>query len=100
MLVDMALDLELSRMIRDKAATLVDQDKPYLKEAAMAKYFCCEAAIKAANYAVQIHGALGYMDECPVSRYYRDIRAATIADGTTEIQKWIIAREIAQGYIP
>ncbi len=96
MLVDVALDLELSRMIRDKAATLIDQNKPHMKEAAMAKYFCCESAIKAAHYAVQIHGAIGYMDECPVSRYYRDIRAATIADGTTEIQKWIIARELAR----
>lgn len=94
MLVDMALDLELSRFIRDKAALLIDQGEPHMKEASMAKYFCCESAKKAADYAVQIHGAIGYMDECPVSRYYRDIRAATIADGTTEIQKWIIAREL------
>jgi len=94
MLVDMALDLELSRMIRDKAAILIDQRKPHMREAAMAKYFCCESAVKAAHYAVQVHGALGYMDECPVSRYYRDIRVATIADGTTEIQKYIIAREL------
>jgi len=94
MLVDMALDLELSRMIRDKAAILIDLGQPHMKQAAMAKYFCCESAIKAANHAVQIHGALGFMDECPVSRYYRDIRAATIADGTTEIQKYIIAREL------
>ena len=96
MLVDMALELELSRMIRDKAAFLVDQDKPSMKEASMAKYFCCEAAGRAADSAVQIHGAMGYMDECSVSRYYRDIRAATIADGTTQIQKWIIAREIGR----
>jgi len=94
MLVDMALELELSRFIRDKTATLIDQCQPHMKEASMAKYFCCESAKKAADRAVQIHGAIGYMDECPVSRYYRDIRAATIADGTTEIQKWIIAREL------
>jgi alkylation response protein AidB-like acyl-CoA dehydrogenase len=96
MLVDMALELELSRMLRDKAALLIDQGKPHMKEAAMAKYFCCEAAARAANSAVQIHGAMGFMDECAVSRYYRDIRAATIADGTTQIQKWIIAREIGK----
>lgn len=94
MLVDMALDLELSRMMRDKAAILIDQGKPHMKEAAMAKYFCCESAVRASHYAVQIHGAMGYMDECPVSRYYRDIRAATIADGATEVQKYIIAREL------
>jgi len=98
MLVDMALDMELSRMMRDKAALLIDQGKPHMKEASMAKYFCCEAAIRAANSAVQIHGATGYMDECAVSRYYRDIRAATIADGTTQIQKWIIAREIGRDW--
>ncbi len=97
MLVDMALDIEISRMLRDKAALLIDQGKPHMKEASMAKYFCCEAANRAADAAVQIHGAIGYMDECAVSRYYRDIRAATIADGTTQIQKWIIAREIGRG---
>ncbi len=64
----------------------------------MAKYFCCEAAIRSANSAVQIHGATGYMDECAVSRYHRDIRAATIADGATQIQKWIIAREIGRDW--
>ena len=96
MLVDMALDMELSRMLRDKTVFLIDQGKPHMKEAAMAKYFCCEAAIRAANSAVQIHGAMGFIDECAVSRYYRDIRAATIADGTTQIQKWIIAREIGR----
>lgn len=96
LLVDMALEMELSRMLRDKAALLIDEGKSHMKEASMAKYFCCEAATRAANAAVQIHGATGYMDECAVSRYYRDIRAATIADGTTQIQKWIIAREIGR----
>lgn len=94
MLVDMALELDLSRFLRDRAATLIDHGEPHMKEASMAKYFCCESAKRAADRAVQVHGAMGYMDECPVSRYYRDIRAATIADGTTEIQKWIIAREL------
>ena len=96
MLVDIALEMELSRMLRDKAALLIDQGKAHMKEAAMAKYFCCEAANRAANSAVQIHGAMGYMDECAVSRYYRDVRASNIADGTTQIQKWIIAREIGR----
>lgn len=94
MLVEMALNLEMGRLLRDKAATMADEGKPVMKEGSMVKWFACESAIKAAKDAVQIFGAAGFLDETPVSRYYRDIRAATIADGTTEIQKWIIAREI------
>ena len=94
MLVDMALDVELGRLLRDQACRLHDAGRPYAKEAAMTKLFCTEMAKRAADGAVQIFGGLGYMDEMPVSRYYRDIRAATIAEGTSEIQKHIIAREI------
>lgn len=94
MLVEMALSVELSRLIRDKAARLLAQGQPHGKEAAMAKWFCCESAKRAADCAVQIFGGRGFMDECPASRYYRDIRAATIADRTTEIQKHIVAREM------
>lgn len=60
----------------------------------MAKLFCTEMAKRAADSAVQIFGGLGFMDETPVSRYYRDIRASTIAEGTSEIRKHIIAREL------
>jgi alkylation response protein AidB-like acyl-CoA dehydrogenase len=60
----------------------------------MAKLYCGEMAKRAADNAVQVFGGLGYMDETPVSRYYRDIRAATIAEGTSEVQKHIIAREL------
>ena len=63
---------------------------PYAKEAAIAKLFCTETAKHAADNAVQIFGGLGYMDETPVSRYYRDIRASTIAEGTSEVQKHIM----------
>ncbi len=94
MLVEMALNVELSRLIRDKAARLLSQGLPHAKESAMAKWFCCESAKQAADYAVQVFGGMGFMDECPASRYYRDIRAATLADGTTQIQKHIIAREM------
>jgi short/branched chain acyl-CoA dehydrogenase len=96
MLVDMYMNMEISRLLRDKAALLVEQGEAPVLEASMAKYFGCEAAKQASDYAVQIHGGLGYMDECPVSRYYRDVRVFTIGDGTTEIQKLIIAREIAR----
>lgn len=93
MLVEMAINLELSRLLRDKVARFVDQGIPQVKESSMAKIFCCESAIKAADCAIQIHGAFGLTDDSSVSRYYRDVRATTIAEGTTEIQKYIIARE-------
>ena len=94
MLVEMALELELSRLLRDKAALMVDEEKLDWTMSSMVKYYCTEAAKRAADSAVQVHGGIGFMDECPVSRYYRDIRAFTIFDGTSEIQKWIVAREL------
>jgi short/branched chain acyl-CoA dehydrogenase len=94
MLVEMALEVELGRLLRDKACRMHDARVPYAKEAAMAKLFCTEMGKRAADHAVQIFGGMGYMDETPVSRYYRDIRATTIAEGTSEIQKHIIAREL------
>ena len=94
MLVDMALEIEAGRLLRDKACEMHDARQYYAKEAAMTKLFCTEMGKRAADHAVQIFGGLGYMDESPVSRYYRDIRAATIAEGTSEVQKYIIAREL------
>ena len=94
MLTDMALNLELGRLIRDEAARLYGAGKPFAKEAAMAKWFTTETAKQAADNAVQIFGGMGCMDDCPASRYYRDIRAATIGEGTTEIQRYVVAREM------
>jgi len=94
MLVDMTLEIEAGRLLRDKACAMHDARLYYAKEAAMTKLFCTEMGKRAADHAVQIFGGLGYMDETPVSRYYRDIRAATIAEGTSEVQKYIIAREL------
>jgi len=62
--------------------------------ASLVKWFCCDAANRAAYSAVQIHGGIGIMDECPVSRYYRDIRVWSIGDGSAEVQKMIVAREL------
>jgi len=95
MIVDMYVDLQISRMLRDHAARLVEQGQAPLMEAAMVKYFGCDAAIRAADSAVQVHGGLGYMDDCPVSRYYRDVRWVNIGDGTREVQKMIMARGLA-----
>ncbi len=94
MLTDMALNVELGRLIRDKAAHLHEAGKPFAKEAAMAKWFNTETAKQAADNAVQIFGGMGCMDECPASRYLRDIRASTIGEGTTEIQRYVVAREM------
>ena len=94
LLVDMALNIELSRLLRNKVCLMVDEDAWIMKESSMLKYFACESANKTAKDAVQVFGGIGFMDEVPVSRYYRDVRAATLADGATEIQKWIIAREL------
>lgn len=94
MLTEMALNVELGRSIRDKAVYLFENGKPFFKEASMAKWFICEKAKQAADYAVQIFGGRGYMSDCPVSRYYRDVRAATIAEGTTEVQRHVVAREM------
>jgi short-chain 2-methylacyl-CoA dehydrogenase len=93
-LVETALELELSRMLRNKTARLIDAGETHGKEAAMTKWFCCESAKRATDRCLQVFGGVGYMEEAPISRYYRDIRAATIADGATEIQKYIVAREM------
>ena len=94
MIVDMHVGIEAGRALRDRAARLADAGERYVREAAVAKMYCTEMAKKAADDAVQLFGGLGFMDETPVSRYYRDIRASTIAEGTTQIQQHIIAREL------
>ncbi len=95
MLVDSALKLELGRLIRDKAAMAIETTgSADMKLSGMAKYHCCESAKQICDWAIQIHGALGYMDECDISRYWRDVRIMSIADGASEIQKWIIARAL------
>jgi len=94
MLVETAVEVEAGRLLRDKACRMHEAGVPYMKEAAMAKLYCTEMAKRAADHAVQVFGGLGFMDETPVSRYYRDVRALTIAEGTSEIQKHIIAREM------
>jgi butyryl-CoA dehydrogenase len=98
MLVDMHVGIEAGRLLRDRAARLQESGTRYVKEAAVAKLYCTEMAKRAADSAVQVFGGLGFMDDTPVSRYYRDVRAATIAEGTSQIQQHIIARELgAQG---
>ncbi|MGQ0438480.1 acyl-CoA dehydrogenase family protein, partial [Bacillus sp. B-TM1] len=91
-LADMATEVELARNLVHKAAWLKDNDKPFGKEAAMAKLFASEAASRIANQAVQIHGGYGYMREYEVERHIRDAKLLEIGEGTSEIQRLVIAR--------
>ncbi|MCC7104721.1 MAG: acyl-CoA dehydrogenase family protein [Chloroflexi bacterium] len=93
-LADMATQVELSRLITYKAAWLHDERQPYKTEAAMAKLYASESAMRCANQAVQIHGGNGYMEEFVVSRYFRDAKVLEIGEGTSEVQRLVIARQL------
>ncbi|MFD6210797.1 acyl-CoA dehydrogenase family protein [Peribacillus sp. NPDC060253] len=98
-LADMALDIETLRSMTYRVAWMVDQKMNVIKEAAMAKLFGSEVYNRIADKAVQIHGGLGYIKDYPIERYYRDARIATIYEGTSEIQKNIIAAQIHKEYV-
>ncbi|MCJ7685572.1 MAG: acyl-CoA dehydrogenase family protein, partial [Desulfobacteraceae bacterium] len=93
-LADMATEIEAARQLMHYTAWLVESGKRYVKEASMFKYFVSEVARRAANEAVQIHGGYGYMMEYPVARAFRDYKVMEIGEGTSEVQKLIIAREL------
>ncbi|MFG6114984.1 acyl-CoA dehydrogenase [Halobacillus sp. MO56] len=93
-LADMAMEVELARNITLKAAWLKDQGKPFTKESAYAKLFASETAFRSANQAIQIHGGYGYMREYEVERYLRDAKLLEIGEGTSEIQRLVIARQL------
>ncbi len=94
MLADMQTELQAARMLVHRAAVLADAGQPYTREASVAKLFASEAANRACNRAVQIHGGYGYTREFPVERYLRDAKLCEIGEGTSEIQRTIIAREL------
>lgn len=93
-LADMAVKIELARNMVYKAAWLKDQGRAFGKEAAMAKYYASEIAMEITDEAIQIHGGYGYMREYEVERYLRDAKLLEIGEGTSEIQKLVIARHI------
>lgn len=93
-LADMAMEIELARNAVYKAAWLKDQGKPFSKEAAYAKLFASEMGFRACNQAIQIHGGSGYMREYDVERHLRDIKLMEIGEGTSEIQRLVIARQL------
>jgi butyryl-CoA dehydrogenase len=94
MLADMATEIEAARLLVYQAAWLKGQKLPFTKQAAMAKLFASETAERAAFKALQIHGSYGYSQEYPVERIYRDQRLMTIGEGTSEIQRIVIARQV------
>ncbi|MFC1514163.1 acyl-CoA dehydrogenase [candidate division KSB1 bacterium] len=93
-IADMATQIEAARLLTYKAAGLKDEGKDYLKEASMAKLFASEVATRTASEAVQIHGGYGYSMEYPVERYFRDAKACEIGEGTSEIQRLLLARQL------
>ena len=96
MLADVATEVEVARLLTLRAAYLKDTGRPARHAAAMAKLFASETAMKAASKAVQIHGGAGYITEFPVERIFRDAKLTEIGEGTSEIQRLVIAREILQ----
>ncbi|WJS96624.1 acyl-CoA dehydrogenase family protein [Flavobacterium johnsoniae] len=93
-LADMATEIEASELLLHKAAFLKQQHKPVTTSGAMAKMYASEACVKIANDAVQIHGGYGYTKDFPVEKFYRDSKLCTIGEGTTEIQKLVISRNL------
>jgi short-chain 2-methylacyl-CoA dehydrogenase len=93
-LADMAMEIELARNLVLKAAWLKDQARPFSREASMAKVFASEAAKRAADQAVQIHGGEGFMEGSAVARYWRQVKINEIGEGTSEINRQIIARSL------
>jgi alkylation response protein AidB-like acyl-CoA dehydrogenase len=93
-LADMATDIEAAKLLTYQAADLKDAGKPVTKESAMAKLFASETAVRVANEAVQIFGGYGYTKDFPAEKFYRDAKLCTIGEGTSEIQKVVISRQI------
>jgi len=93
-LADMATEIEAARLLVQRAAWLKDMDKSVNRESAMAKLYASEMAVRVCNEAVQIHGGYGFTKDYPVEKFYRDVKLMTIGEGTSEIQKLVIARQL------
>ena len=93
-LADMATEIEAGRNLVYKAAWLKDEGRPFAQEAAMAKLFTGELSHRVANWALQIHGGYGYMEEYAISRLYRDQKILEIGEGTNEVQRMVIAKHL------
>jgi butyryl-CoA dehydrogenase len=94
MLADMTTAIDGGRLLCLQAATLKDRGAPFTKQAAMAKLFCAEMAMKVTTDAIQVHGGYGFIKDYEVERYFRDAKIAALYEGTSQIQKLVIAREV------
>ena len=97
-LAEMDLEIETLRSMTYRVAWMVDQGMNVIREASMAKLYGSEVYCRIADKAVQIHGGLGYMQDYPIERYYRDARITRIYEGTSEIQKNIIANQLRKKF--
>ncbi len=97
-IADMATEVEAARLLTYKAAVMRDEGKDFKFAASLAKYFASEIACKATNEAIQIHGGYGFIKEFPVEKLYRDVKLTTIGEGTSEVQKMIMARALVEMY--
>ena len=91
-------EVEAGRLLVWRAAHLADARQPFGREASMAKLFASESAMRATTKAIQIHGGYGYIKDYPVEKYYRDVKLCTIGEGTSEIQRTVIARYLLSEY--
>lgn len=98
MLADMALETDAARLLVYRAASLAAEGKPFTIEASMAKLFASEMAMRVCNKGIQIHGGYGYTREFPVERYLRDAKLCEIGEGTSEVQRLVIARELLKNH--
>ena len=90
----MAVDIDASRLLNYRAAWMLDRGMRVTRESSMAKLFASEAAVRIAGEAVQIHGGYGFIKDYPVEKFYRDVKLCTIGEGTSEIQRLVIARQL------
>jgi alkylation response protein AidB-like acyl-CoA dehydrogenase len=100
MLADMSSELEAAELLTFRAAFLKDRGRPYVQEAAMAKLFASETAMRGTIKAVQIFGGYGYIKDYPAERYMRDAKLCEIGEGTSEVQRILIARNLIRGHLP
>jgi len=93
-LADMATEIDAARLLNYRAGWMINQGKRTTKESSMAKLYAGEVAVRVANEAVQVHGGYGFTKDYPVEKYYRDVKLCTIGEGTSEIQRLVIARQL------
>jgi alkylation response protein AidB-like acyl-CoA dehydrogenase len=93
-LADMATEISAARLLVHRAASLASASRRFTREASMAKLFASEVAMRATSRAIQIHGGYGYTHDYPVERYYRDAKLCEIGEGTSEVQRMVIARDV------